>query len=87
MKRTSRAVRLVADSGAVVSINPDSGGNAEPVTLQVEVPDDRGTITQVALAELDGETADALVDAIDEARSRRKRYRGPANPRTATRTT
>jgi pyrroline-5-carboxylate reductase len=77
MQRTSRAVRLVADSGAVVTVNPDHDGNAEPVALKVEVPDDHGT-TVTALADLDGETADALADAIDEARGRRKRQRGNA---------
>jgi hypothetical protein len=74
MQRKSQSVRLVSDTGDVVTVDPDHDGKGEPVVLEVEeqgVPD---AIT--ARVELDGETADALADAIDEARGRRKRQRG-----------
>jgi hypothetical protein len=74
MKRSSKSVRLVSDEGVVITVDPDLDGNGEPVELQVAVPGDHGT-TEVVRASLDGETADALVDAIDEARGRRRRQR------------
>jgi hypothetical protein len=78
MQRTSRAVRLVADSGAVIIVNPDLNGGGEPITLTVGESADMVAAESAATVTLDGETADAIDDAIDEARGRRKRQRGTA---------
>lgn len=72
MQRQSKSVRLVSDTGAVVVVNPDLDGNHEPVDLDVQERADGPTFN----LSLDGETADALADAIDEARGRRRRQRG-----------
>lgn len=74
MQRQSKSVRLVSDSGGVVVVNPDLDGNHEPVTLDVQESPE----LPAAIVRLDGETADALADAIDEARGRRRRQRGRA---------
>lgn len=74
MLRQSKSVRLVSDSGGVVTVNPDLDGNHEPVTLDVQEADDMTPMT----VRLDGDTADAVADAIDEARGRRRRQRGRA---------
>jgi hypothetical protein len=71
MQQQSKSVRLVANGGAVVTVNPDLDGNHEPVDLDVQERVDGPPLTVT----LDGETADALVDAIEEARGRRRRYR------------
>lgn len=71
MQRKSQSVRLVTDGGAVVTVDPDLDGNHEPITLEVAEDAETAPVT----VRLDGETADALVDAIDEARGRRRRYR------------
>jgi hypothetical protein len=72
MQRKSQSVRLVSDAGNVVVVNPDLDGNHEPVDLDVQERTDGPTFN----LSLDGETADALADAIDEARGRRRRQRG-----------
>jgi hypothetical protein len=77
MQRKSQSVRLMSDSGDVVTVDPDHNGKGEPVVLEVEERDGVASVT--ARVELDGETADALADAIDEARGRRKRQRGRGN--------
>ncbi len=74
MQRKTAAVRLVADSGAVVVVNPDAEGGFDEVTLEVS---EESTETPVVVR-LDADTADALADAIDEARGRRRRQRGRA---------
>lgn len=71
MQRKSQSVRIVSDVGGVVVVNPDLDGNGEPVTLHVQEDVDMTPMTLT----LDAEAADALVDAIDEARGRRKRQR------------
>jgi DNA-binding protein YbaB len=73
MQRKSQSVRLVSDSGGIVTVNPDLDGNHEPVEIEVEESAESPGVTRVIL---DGETADALADAIDEARGRRRRQRG-----------
>lgn len=72
MQRKSQSVRIVTDTGQVVVVNPDLDGNHEPVTLEVAEDADMTPVT----ARLDAESADALADAIDEARGRRRRQRG-----------
>jgi hypothetical protein len=75
MQRKSQSIRLVSDTGAVVVVNPDLDGNHEPVTLEVA----EDAVMAPVTVRLDGETADALADAIAEARGRRRRSRGRGN--------
>lgn len=70
MQRKSQSVRLVSDDGSVLTVDPDFDGAGEPVELDVASGDKRVRVT------LDAATADALADAIDEARNRRRRQRG-----------
>ena len=72
MKHTSKSVRIVTDAGQVVEVNPDLDGNHEPVTLTAAEDAQMSPVT----VRLDGASADALADAIDEARGRKPRRRG-----------
>lgn len=71
MRKSSKSVRLVADEGGVIVVNPDVVGENEEVTLEVQ---EDANMTPMTIR-LDPDTADAVVDAIDEARGRRRRSR------------